>query len=365
MDKKLIQIVLFIAGNAIGAGVLGLPVTLGGAGFWPSLLAIFILYGAMLHTGQILANCVIETRSFDLPSLFQKTLGKPGVIIFSMAYFTLFFCLLVAYWTGLGSIFSEVSFPCRGALFLVVTLLLFHGFRSIGPLNVVLTGGFIIAFTVLIFSIFQVKGEALVRIGDWGVVNRSLAVILCSYGFHGAVPFVCSQLDFDKKSIEKAITWGAFFPFLFNVIILWASFRALNPEELARGLAQGLPVFAILSQKEGMHLCALWGQIFSFFAIITSLIGVSLTMGNALQDCFSGRAMKLPIIGVTVFLPFIISFYNPSIFIRTLEFSGGILLNIIAGILPLIVRIRARKSNLFRDVTLLIIFSYILLATFL
>jgi tyrosine-specific transport protein len=319
----------------------------------------------MLYTGQVLADFVIETRAFDLPSLFLKTLGKPGVIIFSTAYFTLFFCLLVAYWTGLGSIFAKVSFPCRGALLLVVTVLLFHGFRSIGPLNVVLTGGFIIAFGALIFSIFQVKGKALAGIGDWGILNRSLAVILCSYGFHGAVPFVCSQLDFDRKSIGKAIILGTFFPFLFNVIILWASFRALSPEELTRGLEQGLPVFAILGQKEGMELCSLWGQIFSFFAIITSLIGVSLTMGNALQDCFSGRVMKLPIIGISVLLPFAISFYNPSIFIRTLEFAGGILLNIIAGILPLIARIRARKSNLFRDVELLIVFLSILIATLL
>ncbi|MDR1435460.1 MAG: hypothetical protein LBI77_03600 [Puniceicoccales bacterium] len=363
MDKKLIQIVLFIAGNAIGAGVLGLPVALGGVGFLPSFLAIFILYVAMLYTGQILADFVIETRSFDLPSLFRKTLGKPGMIIFAIAYFTLFFCLLVAYWTGLGSIFSGISFPCRGALLLFVAVLLFHGFRSIGPLNVLLTGGFMVAFGALIFSIFQVKGEAFAGIGDLGILNHSLAVILCSYGFHGAVPFICRQLDFDRKSIGKAIIWGTFFPFLFNVAILWVSFRALRPEELSWGLAQGLPVFAILSQKEGMQLCELWGQIFSFFAIITSLIGVSLSVGNALQDCFSGKVMKLPILGITVFLPFAISAYNPSIFIRTLEFAGGIFLNIIAGILPLIAKIRAKKNNLFRDIALLIVFFYILVAT--
>jgi amino acid permease len=79
---------------------------------------------------------------------------------------------------------------------------------------------------------------------------------------------------------------------------------------LEEGLAQGLPVFAILSHKEGMQLCALWGQIFSLFAIITSLIGVSLTVGSALQDCFSRKSIKLPIIAITVFyslrFPFII-----------------------------------------------------------
>ncbi|MDR3317661.1 MAG: hypothetical protein LBS71_02550 [Puniceicoccales bacterium] len=362
MNKKLLQIVLFIAGNAIGAGVLGLPVALGGAGLWPSLAAMVLLYAAMLYTGHILADFVIKTQAFDLPSLFQKTLGNLGLITFSIAYFTLFFCLLVAYWTGLGSIFAKVTFPCRECLVLFIAILLFRGFRSIGPLNVLLTGSLMLAFGVLIVLIFQIKSEVLTRIGDLSVLNRSLAVILCSYGFHGAVPFVCRQLDFDRQSIGRAITWGTLFPFLFNVIILLVSFRALSSEELRAGLAQGLPIFSILSQKGGMQLCALWGQIFSFFAIITSLIGVSVTVGNALQDCFSEKAMKLSIIAITVFLPFAISVYNPSIFIRTLELSGGIFLNIIAGILPLMAKIK-EKENCFWNALLLIGFLYVFVTT--
>ncbi|MDR0740796.1 MAG: hypothetical protein LBF34_03750 [Puniceicoccales bacterium] len=364
MNKKLIQIVLFIAGNAIGAGVLGLPVSLGGVGLWPALVAMCILYGAMLYTAQVLSDFVIETRSFDLPSLFQKVLGKSGMIVFCVAYFTLFFCLLVAYWTGLGSLFAPIMFPCRGCLVGLVVLLLFQGFRSIGPLNVLLTWGFIIAFVALIFLMLRVENEMTVVIGNLAILNCSLSVILCSYGFHAAVPFLCRELDFNKKMIRKAIFWGTLFPFFFNIIIVFVSFRALSAEELQSGLARGLPVFALLCEKERMQLCAQWGQIFSFFAIITSLIGVSLTMGNALQDCFSGKLIRIFPIIVTVGLPFVISIYNPSIFIRTLEFAGGICLNIIAGILPLIGKIKNDKSFLL-DFLLLIGFLYVLVVTIL
>jgi tyrosine-specific transport protein len=362
MNKKLVQIVLFIAGNAIGAGVLGLPVALGGVGLWPALVAMCVLYGAMLYTGQILADFVVETRSFDLPSLFQKTLGKPGLIVFCVAYFTLFFCLLVAYWTGLGSLFAPITFPCRGSLLVIVALLLFHGFRSIGPFNVLLTSGFIVAFFALIFFMLRVESGMAVWVGDLAVLNRSLSVILCSYGFHAAVPFVCRQLDFDKKIIKKAIFWGTLFPFFFNVMIIFVSFRALSVDELGGGLARGLPVFSLLCEKEGMQLCALWGQIFSFFAIVTSLIGVSLTMGNALQDCFSGKLANFFPIIVTVGLPFVISVYNPSIFIRTLEFAGGIFLNIIAGILPIVAKIKSGKHHLW-DFFMLAGFLYVLAVT--
>ncbi|MDR1590386.1 MAG: GerAB/ArcD/ProY family transporter [Puniceicoccales bacterium] len=364
MNKKLIQIILFIAGNAIGAGVLGLPVSLGGAGVWPALIAMGALYGAMLYTAQILADFVLETRAFDLPSLFRKTLGKPGMVAFCVAYFTLFFCLLVAYWTGLGSLFAPVAFPCRSLLVVFVAFLLFHGFRSIGPLNAWLTAGFIVAFVALIFFMLQIESGITPAIGDLAVLNRSLSVILCSYGFHAAVPFLCQELNFNKKMVRKAIFWGTLFPFLFNIIITFVSFRALSVEELQGGAARGLPVFALLCEKDGMQLCAQWGQIFSFFAIISSLIGVSLTMGNALQDCFSGKLMKfLPII-VTVGLPFAVSICNPSIFIRTLEFAGGICLNTIAGILPLVVKIKSKK-NISLDVLLLLGFFYVLIVTIL
>jgi tyrosine-specific transport protein len=362
MNKKLIQIVLFIAGNAIGAGVLGLPVSLGGVGLWLALVAMCALYGAMLYTGQVLANFVVETHAFDLPSLFKKTLGKPGLAIFCMAYFTLFFCLLVAYWTGLGSLFAPITFPCRGCLVGLVALLLFQGFRSIGPFNALLTGGFIVAFVALVFFMLQMENKMSTGIGDLALLNRSLSIILCSYGFHAAVPFLCKELDFDKKTIRKTIFLGTLFPFFFNVIITLTSFRALSTEELQSGLARGLPVFALLCEKEGMQLCAQWGQIFSFFAIVTSLIGISLTMGNALQDCFSGKLMRIFPIIVTVGLPFAISIYNPSIFIRTLEFAGGICLNIIAGILPLIAKIKNEKSS-FLDFLLLGGFLYVLVVT--
>jgi tyrosine-specific transport protein len=364
MNKKLIQIILFIAGNAIGAGVLGLPVALGGLGFWPALMAMLVLYGAMLYTAQVLADFIVDTRAFDLPSLFRKTLGKSGVTFFCVAYFTLFFCLLVAYWAGLGSLFATVAFPCRGCLVGLVAILLFQGFRSIGPLNSLLTTGFIVAFVVLVFFMLQIGNEMAVGVGDLTILNRSLSVILCSYGFHAAVPFLCRELDFDKKMIGKAIFWGTLFPFLFNIIITFVSFRALSVAELQDGLARGLPVFALLCEKEGMQLCAQWGQIFSFFAIITSLIGVSLTMGNALQDCFSGKLVRIFPIIVTVGLPFVISIYNSSIFIRTLEFAGGICLNIIAGILPLIAKIKNGKSCPL-DFLLLVGFLYVLVVTIL
>ncbi|MDR0417857.1 MAG: hypothetical protein LBH08_00245 [Puniceicoccales bacterium] len=360
MNKKLVQIVLFIAGNAIGAGFLGLPVALGGVGFWPATAAVLILYGAMLYTGQIIANFVLATRSFDLPSLFQKILGKSGAMVFCLAYFTLFFCLLVAYWTGLGNLFAF----CRECILLVVIFLLIRGFRSIGPFNAVLTGGFIVAFAVLVFLILHIDCGTAMEIGDLTTLNRSLSVILCSYGFHAAIPFVCQQLDFDKSLVRKAIAYGTFFPLFFNVIILFVSFRALSGEELREGLARGLPVFVLLCEKEGIQSCAQWGQIFSFFAIVTSLIGVSLTMGNALQDCFSGKLMRKFHIIITVGLPFIISVYNPSLFIRTLELAGGIFLNIIAGILPLIAKIKGKIAQPL-DFLLLAGFLYILITTIL
>jgi tyrosine-specific transport protein len=359
MNGKSVQIILFIAGNAIGTSILELPVALGSAGFWPSLIAISILYGAMLYTGQILADFAVKTRSFNLPSLFRKMLDKPGLAIFYMAYFTLFFCLLVTYWIRLRALIS----PYCECLPPVIILLLFQGFRFIGPLNALLTAGLIAAFAVLIFFMLKTGNRIpMEKMSSLEGLNHSLSIILCSYGFHGTVPFLCRELNLNKKLIKKAIITGTLFPFIFNVIILLGSFRVFSAEELQR--ESKLPIFTLLCGMEGMHWCTQWGQIFSFLAIITSLIGISLTFGNALQDYFSEKSMKIFPLIVTVGLPFVFSICTPSIFIRILEFTEGILLNIITGILPLAMKIKVGTGHPL-DCLLLVGFLYVFITTIL
>jgi hypothetical protein len=129
----------------------------------------------MLYTSRILAHLVIETHPFDLPSLFQKIVEKPVMTAFRVDDFILFFCLIIAFQTGLASPFPGCHYL---SIFIsTVALLVLHGFRSIRPSKALLTGSFLVAFLVWVFLPSQTENE--IAMDELVLLNRFLSVRLC------------------------------------------------------------------------------------------------------------------------------------------------------------------------------------------
>jgi amino acid permease len=108
---------------------------------------------------------------------------------------------------------------------------------------------------------------------------------------------------------------------------------------------RGLPVFLLFREKFLSPSFVILGEAFSFFAISSSLLGVSATLSGALKDVFHGHRWYVGVteLALVVLLPLTIALSWSHLFIRALEVSGGIFLNIIAGILPLAVALRRRS----------------------
>ncbi|MDR1456664.1 MAG: hypothetical protein LBI34_01225 [Puniceicoccales bacterium] len=344
-NSKIILSILFIAGNAIGAGVLGLPLVLGRAGFMASVVACLMLYFLALGAGLMFAKLFCKNHQKDLPTFFFQELGKSGLNIFSISFFSLFFCLLVAYWAGLISIFGAFG-SFVWPLFLSALIAIFlqtcgTAFlsRAVGALTI----GLIISFLGLIFSTFFQGGEGLFAAGNWRVANLALPILFCSYGFQGAIPIVCRQLNFRWEDIKRAIFYGTLLPLIFNIFVLLISFRALTVDELLKGAAEGIPVFLLFKEKFSSSCFVTLGQCFSFFAIGSSLLGVTATLSGALRDIFHRYEWyeKVEVVLIIIF-PLFIAVYCAHIFITALEVAGGICLNLIAGILPSLVAIRRK-----------------------
>ncbi|MDR0727784.1 MAG: hypothetical protein LBF26_02730 [Puniceicoccales bacterium] len=344
-NSKFVLAVLFIAGNAIGAGVLGLPLVLGKAGFAASMFACLALYTLALGAGQMFAGLFCDHHQRDLPTFFRQELGKKGFGVFSVAFFSLFFCLLVAYWSGIRSVFSifgNSPWPLFFAVFVAV-FLQSRGTVFLSKAASWLTIGLILTFFGLVFLTFFHGGGDLFAPGDGWMANRALPILFCSYGFQGAIPIVCRQLDFNRKRIGRAIFYGTLFPLLFNVLVLFISFRALTSDELLRGASEGVPVFLLFREKFSSSFFSVFGQWFSFFAIGSSLLGVTATLGGALRDVFHRHAWYEKIESAfIIILPVAVAVCWAHVFISALEIAGGICLNLIAGILPSLVAIKRK-----------------------
>ena len=102
--------ILLVAGCCIGAGMLGLPVLTSVAGFKPSLLMFFLSWLFMFCTGLLLleANLFFKDE-VNIVSMAERTLGTFGKISAWLIFGFLFYCLLVAYISGSGSLVSSFA----------------------------------------------------------------------------------------------------------------------------------------------------------------------------------------------------------------------------------------------------------------
>ncbi|MDR1366316.1 MAG: hypothetical protein LBJ13_00160 [Puniceicoccales bacterium] len=324
--------IFLVAGITIGASELGLPVSLRHSGYLPAVVGMLGIYICMLASGILLARLFIRERQRDLPALFLKYLGKPGAILFNVSYFSLAFCLLVAYWSGLQGIFRNLLVVI--AIGILVFYCLRQNFKLLYKLNTILTVGLVICFILLVTASLKPSHASLFHFADWSQLPRSLPFILCSFGYHQVIPMVCQQLDYKTRSINRALFVGTLIPLVFNIIILTVGFRLFSIDELSKAARLGVPVFVLLREHFNANLFLYVGQGFSFFAIITSLLGVSMAMHGALHDIFNGRKILKQWIEILILIPLFIAMIKPQLFFTVLGIAGGIFGNLMAGLLP-------------------------------
>ena len=107
MRKKAASIggMLLIAGSCIGAGMLALPIVTGLSGFFPSIAMFFCAWLFMTATALLLVEANgWFSRQVNLFTMTNHALGKWGKGICWMTYLFLFYALLVAYISGIGSL---------------------------------------------------------------------------------------------------------------------------------------------------------------------------------------------------------------------------------------------------------------------
>ncbi|MDR1434803.1 MAG: hypothetical protein LBI77_00135 [Puniceicoccales bacterium] len=338
-QHRFLNAIFLVAGTSIGASELGLPVALRHSGYLPAVVGMLGIYICMLASGILLAKLFIGERQRNLPALFQKYLGGLGATLFNGSYFSLAFCLLVAYWSGIQSILSSF----HGGLFTLIVLLiaaigiyycLRHNFRLLYFFNTILTIGLILSFIFLVLASFRSSSLSLFHSTNWSQLPSSLPLILCSFGYHQVIPMVCQQLDYDRRVINRALLAGTLFPLIFNIIILTIGFRLFSTDELSEAARLGMPVFVLLKEHFHSNFFVYVGQCFSFFAIATSLLGVSMALRGALYDIFEGQKILQRSTELLIIFPLFIAIVKPQLFFTVLGLAGGIFGNLMAGLLP-------------------------------
>lgn len=382
--------VLLLAGTCIGAGMLALPVVTGVAGFVPSLVVSIICWLVMLCTGLLFleANLWMEGET-NLLSMAQRFLGPIGKIIGGLSFLLLYYCLEVSYMAGGAPIMNSllakinISMPEYLSFFVfsgIFGLIVYVGAKAIDRVNwLLMTGLFLSYFILTTLGSTEVQTK-LLKHQNWSLSFIAAPTLFSAYGYHNIIPSLSGYMKKNVNQLRLTIVIGTAIPFLIYTVWQWMIIGTIPQEQLLKAAETGTPINLALESITGNAWVSTFCAFFGFFALVTSLLGVSLSMVDFLADGLktSNKGWNRLFLCMLVFLPSaLFAAHNPHIFVKAIGFAGGYGEAILNGLFPIMMvwvgRYTLRLSSPYQlaggKVTLaalfLFIVSIILLETYL
>lgn len=354
--SKILGGILLVAGTTIGAGMLALPVVTGFAGFTPSLLLLCIYWVYMTFTAYLMLEVTLWMGPHtNLISMARTTLGRWGAGVSWVTYLFLLYALTTAYIAGGAPILLEFIQGVTGKrlpewagivpLLLIFGVCVYKGTRSVDYANRLLMIGLVVAYALLIiFTTPYVQAQLLQRV-DWGALKMGVSIVATSFGFHIIIPSLTTYLDRDLASLRKVIWWGSILPLIVYIIWELLTLGIIPLEGIQQGYKEGANGAHLLAQSLENPLIALTARCFSFFAIVTSFLGVSLSLTDFLADGFKiekTREGRLILYLLTFLPPLAIVLIDPRAFLSALEYAGAFGVVVLLGLMPALMVWRGR-----------------------
>jgi tyrosine-specific transport protein len=352
-----------IAGNLLGAGILGLPINTGLSGVLPSLLAMMIYCGAMYFSAVVLAREAVaqQREDFNYPSLYREHLGAAGKWVAILANLLILYGLLTAYLTGAASIVVHqlyVSVPGPAALlgiFLVLSGLTLLNVGFIQKYNTVLILVLGISFVCLVMLAAARMQPSRLAYMDWRYLPAAVPIVLTSFHFHNIIPTICFRLDWDERAVRRTMAMGMLLGFLMNIIWVAVGVGAVplaaGSNSLRFAFLHSLPVTVLLEHEIHTRMFTICAMSFALIAIVTSFIANGLGLLGFLEDFtdnFLKRKSRLLVAALAFGPPGLVALFFPGIFLKAIDLVGGVGIAVLFGILPAVIALRMRKPGLIR-----------------
>ena len=373
LNNRLFGGILLVSGTSIGAGMLALPVISSFAGFIPSFFLLAITWVFLFVTSLLLLDVNLAfPGEVNLITMAGKTLGFWGKAICWITYLLLLYSLTAAYIAGSSPLFIEAFQYATGVtlphwlgpfpLLILFGLFVYMGTGPVDWVNRLLMFGLILTYFLLVGLLPSHIELTLLKHVDTTAMWIAIPVLITSYGFHIIIPTLTTYLNHDKKRLRLALFIGSLIPFL--VYTFW-EFLILGVVPLTgeygliqayiKGQTGASPLTHVLKRAWITTIA----RSFSFFAVLTSFLGVSLSLSDFLTDglhvkCFSLRREFACLLTFVPPLIFVLTYQGG--FILALQFAG-IFVAILLCILPAFMAwtLPAYKTGLRRLILTLVI----------
>lgn len=353
---------LLLVGSCIGAGLLAMPIMTGLSGFYPSLVVFFGAWAFMTLTGLLL----VETsgwfsKKVNLLTMVGQTLGKKGKIACWVLYLFLFYSLLLAYISGIGSLCSTildqyfgVTFPdWGGSLFFVCLFgwIVYLGTRPVDLWNRVFMVGKIGSFMALVFLGARFVQPQLLERSAPQLALFALPILVISFGFHNLIPSLHNYLEGNTKKVRLSIILGGLITlciYLIWQVIVLGILPLEGPSGILASLKRGDEASQAIVGILGSSWASYSATLLAFFAILTSFLAQALSLSHFLADGLKvsyKRHEEFWLVVLTLLPPLLLSILYPNIFLKALNFAGGICTVVLFGILPVLMVWKGRYVN--------------------
>ena len=346
---------LIVCGCSIGGGMLALPTATAQAGFYPSLIVNFSCWFYTLMTGLFLMDVCLWTspKEIHMASLSEFFFGKWGKVFICGLFIFLYESLLVSYFSGVipclnmvgtasGLLTESINNPGIYVVFgLLILSILVLGTVWIDRVNMFMMIGLVICFSSFMLVGSGKVDHNLLNHTNWSHMMYPLPVLLGAYGYHNVVPSLVSYLDRDRNKIKYALLFGTILPLIIYSLWQWLCLGTISSSMLVSlQKVEGIPIVEALFKITDSSSIKILAFSLSFFAIITSLLGVSFSMIDFLADILkvSSQGKVRIYLGIgTVFPPLLLSFFFPNLFITVFGIAAGFGETFLNGLFPIFI----------------------------
>ncbi|KJY83983.1 tyrosine transporter [Vibrio galatheae] len=352
MNLKLFGSSLIVAGTALGAGMLAIPMVLAQFGLlWGTIFMLFIWAGTTYAALLLLeASCKVGGGA-SMNAIARETLGKGGQFVTNGLMYALLVCLLMAYIIGAGDlvqkVLSAVGFELSNStsqigFTVLVGILVSAGTGAVDKLNRVLFTGMILS---LIFTLFALTpnvsfdGLADVVNKDKVELIKTSSVLFTSFGFMVVIPsLVTYNKQASKTQLRNMIVVGSTIPLVCYLLWLFAVVGNLSAQQLVQ-FANVSELISVLSQQyRGLEFIL---SLFTGLALLTSFLGVAMALYDQNSDLL--KANKPAVYVTTFILPLLGALFAAEHFLAILGYAGFILV-FLAVFVPISMTLKVRRE---------------------
>ena len=358
---------MIIAGTVIGAGMLANPTATSGVWFTGSLIVLLYTWFSMLSSGLMILE--VNTHyphgaSFD--TMVKDLLGQGWNVFNGLSVAFVLYLLTYAYIfvggdltaKGLGSTFG-IKIPLtvgQLSFFLIFATCVWASARLVDRFTSILIGGMVLTF---IWATGGLIAEAKLPVlfdtqapsgtPYWIYISAALPVCLASFGFHGNVSSLLKYFKGDAPKVAKSLWSGTLIALVIYVLWQIAIQGNLPRNEFAPVIAADGQVSVLIETLSKFVQTGSMAAILSFFsymAIATSFLGVTLGLFDYIADIFKwddGFAGRTKTAAVTFLPPLVSCLLFPTGFVTAIGYVG-LVATVWTCSLPSLLLLRSRQK---------------------